>query len=346
MILKQKDDASDDIAVLKQLLTEAPQSARARIEKEIKNIKAGVAGERDAAHFLARAFGESSRMAVLNDLRLEHEGETAQIDHLVIHRFQAAAWVLETKNYSGRLTCDEHGDWTVWSRGKPRSIPSPVNQARRQCALLRSWLAANNMNALRRIEPVVLISPTSSVDRSKLTPGTHVVKSDNFSEWWDKQADGISASTALRIMGKHVFSGMSKADLVAFGQQLIDAHKPLQRNWRAKFGVPEPDEGSATASLQLAASPSASSTESGDSSVLAGVGPWVLTTEHGAVRLSRIPNGAYAIRNEPTAELIEVVKGACKGRGRWNPRFRNWLVEADQIGCVLAELHYVSIEGG
>ena len=150
MILKHADSRSGDITQLESLLLAAPSNSRARIEKQIANIRAGSAGERDAAHFLDREFGSSDRIAIIHDLRLELDGDVAQIDHLVIHRVQATAWVLETKNYAGRLTCDVHGDWTVWNRGKPRAVPSPINQARRQCELLRQWLDAHNMAAIEK----------------------------------------------------------------------------------------------------------------------------------------------------------------------------------------------------
>lgn len=336
MILKDADDRTLDIAALKQLLDAAPRHHRARIQKQINNIYSGASGERDAAHFLAREFGSSDRTAILNDLRLEYDGEAAQIDHLVIHRVQATAWVLETKNYAGRLTCDEHGDWTVWNKGKPHPIPSPVNQARRQCELLRRWLNGHQITALSKIEPVVLISPTSSVDRSKLAPGSHVVKSDNFGEWWNKQTNEIGVTTILRMVGKHVLAGMSEADLVALGQRLIDAHKPAQRNWRAVLRMPEAGTEGVEASGQTAQEPMVPT----DAVLtLSGTGPWVVATELGAVTISRMPSGAYALRNERNDALIEVVKRVCRGRGRWNPRFRNWLIGADEIGHVLAELN-------
>ncbi|MHB0979205.1 MAG: nuclease-related domain-containing protein [Thermoleophilia bacterium] len=72
---------------------------------------AGLAAEKTIAFYLRRAFREDPDVFVFNDLRLEHEGEVAQIDHLVLH----------------------HG-----------GMPSPVLQARRQEALLRAKLRANS----------------------------------------------------------------------------------------------------------------------------------------------------------------------------------------------------------
>src|SRR3546814_12440743 len=92
-----------------------------------------------------------------SDLRIGVDGDYAQIDHLIIHHKQGAAWVLETKNFSGRLSCNEHGDWTVWNRKTPTPIHSPMNQARRHCETLRLWPERHRVTAIRHIHSVVLI---------------------------------------------------------------------------------------------------------------------------------------------------------------------------------------------
>lgn len=333
MIWKEADDRQSDIKQLEQLHEVASGAEKTRIQKQIANIRAGRAGERDTAHFLGREFGESQRMGILHDLRLELDGDVAQIDHLVIHRYQATAWVLETKNYAGRLTCDEHGDWTVWSRGKPRYIPSPVNQARRQCELLRRWLRDNEITTIQRIQPVVLISPKSSVDRSKLPADAHVVKSDNFGQWWQKEADSIGVAGALRMVGKHFLSGMSEQDFDALGHRLAAAHQPADYDWQAMLA------------LEIAGAPARSeapSLQKGEALIprvdFSGEGPWTFGTPAGEVKINRIPDGRFAIRNDRNDDLIDAVKTSCKGSGQWMPRYRNWLVAEADVAMVLRDI--------
>lgn len=55
-------------------------------------------------------------------------------------------------------------------------------------------------------------------------------------------------------------------------------------------------------------------------------------------RVSRLPDGRYSIRNDRDESLIEAVKSSCKGRGQWNPRFRNWLIAEDEIASVLKNI--------
>ena len=110
--------------------------------------------------------------------------------------------------------------------GKPRPIPSPINQARQHCESLRLWLKANGITVIQKIEPVVLISPTSTVNRKNLPPNVQIVKSDNFGEWWRKQSEAIGIASALGMMGRHLLSEMSAEDFMALGNQLLDAHVP------------------------------------------------------------------------------------------------------------------------
>jgi hypothetical protein len=331
MILKEADDRSEEIAALERAQATAPTSQQAEIKKQIARLRSGISGERSAAHFLNREFSESENLAVIHDLRLRLGDQTAQIDHLVMHRAQASIWVLETKNHSGRLTCDEHGDWTVWRGRKPQNIPSPVRQASRQCRLLEMWLKAERIDQIQKITPVVLISPESSVNRKELTSNDHVVKSDNFGAWWTKQAEALPVLTVLGMLGRHVFSGMSKAEFKALGERLVAAHVSPAAGWVKKARpIPEPPRASSK-DLQGCRKAVEGATYTIEEQV-----PDVIATPFGVIKISQIPDGRYAIRNENNDELINLVKASCKGRATWNPRFRNWLASAEALPHILA----------
>jgi hypothetical protein len=317
MILKSAEGREADLEKLRRLRASATQADQAKIDREIRIIEKGAAGERSAAHFIDREFGSSPRMAILHDLRLQMGEDVAQIDHLVIHRFQQAAWVLETKNFTGRLSCDEHGDWTLWNGRTPISIPSPINQARRQVILLKAWLSANAISTIRTIEPVVLISPKSSINRKHLSPDDHVVKSDNFGQWWNKRTDEkLGVVAAFGMLGRHLIDGMSEEDLRALGAKLCEAHTPLARVWER--------------SLRLSGS-LAKSEEAPDF-------PRVIESKLGSVTITRLADGRLALRNDPGDELIAAVKASCKGRARWSPRFRNWVFDQSALPQIVSSL--------
>ena len=244
MILKKADDRSVDLHELERLRDEASPVTAKNIEKELRNIRVGSSSEQSAAHYLNRHFGESERTAILHDLRLVVRGEVAQIDHLLIHRLQGRAWVLETKNYSGRISCDEHGDWTVWRTKRPTPIASPVEQAKRQALILERWFA--DIGEPINIVPVVLVSPTSSVDRRFLRGDAHVVKADNIKQWWDDQADQLSAVGIVATVARNAFAGRNADWLRDLGARLCAAHEPSATNWAAKFGFEVKRDGETT----------------------------------------------------------------------------------------------------
>lgn len=316
MIIKETQGHAKDIRALEALKAVADQAFHTKIDRKIAKLRSGEAGERSAAHFINREFGRSANLAILHDLRIGVDGDFAQIDHLLVHRFQQAAWVLETKNYTGNLSCDEHGDWTVWRGRKPMPVPSPVNQARRQAILLSHWFEQQGITAIRRIVPVVLISPTSSVNRKHLDESAQVVKSDNFSAWWAREAEKIGITEALGMMGRHLFDGLSNDGFLELCQRLCHAHVPPNRNWQVELGLPVVAE----QDLPLQA----------EEPVCTGF-PRVIETAHGRISISQLPDGRLALKNDRNEALIDIVRSSCRGRARWNPRYRNWVFDADRL---------------
>jgi hypothetical protein len=326
MIFKDADDRSGDLAELERLADEVPHADRAAVTRQIKAIRSGIAGERDAAHFINREFGHSERLALIHDLRFETGDGFAQIDHLVIHRFQAKAWVLETKNYSGRLVCDEHGDWTVWLNGKPRPIASPINQARRQCIALRKLLDRTGGKAIREIQPVVLISPTSSIDRRHMPDDISIVKSDNFAAWWNAEAEKIGFGHAFGLAGRHLLGGYSQEAFTSLCEALVAAHVLARTDWRARLNI--------AASEPQATAHSAAPVSSPSSKAIAGE----IQTSLGWLKLSQIPDGRFSLRNEKSEELINVVRDVCRGQAQWVGRYGNWLIDEERVADIMESI--------
>ena len=72
-------------------------------------LKAGYKAEKQMAYYLKREFKTSDNIFVLNDLKVESDGDSAQIDHLIV--YPAGVVLVESKSISGELTIDSHGDW-------------------------------------------------------------------------------------------------------------------------------------------------------------------------------------------------------------------------------------------
>jgi hypothetical protein len=116
-------------------------------EANDKFTKAGLAAEKQMAFYLKRAFADKEDMFILNDIRLESNGEIAQIDHLIIHSYGFI--ILESKSVSSKVCVNKHGEWKRIYNNQEKGMPSPIQQAKRQAMFLKYFLNKNATNVFR-----------------------------------------------------------------------------------------------------------------------------------------------------------------------------------------------------
>ncbi len=102
---------------------------------------AGERQEQNVAFYLRRAFKDDENILVLNDYRFTHNGETAQIDHLIVHR--AGFIIIESKSIYGEVKVNDQGEWSRSYKGQWSGMLSPIRQAELQMELLKAFLSAN-----------------------------------------------------------------------------------------------------------------------------------------------------------------------------------------------------------
>ena len=183
------------------------EKQRFLVERQLRNIEAGERGEKDSAYFVDFYFGKSKNWAVIHDLRIEHNGQVAQIDHLVMNRFMDF-YVLETKNFHYGLKITPEGEFLVFNGRKDFGIESPIEQNERHIFLLSKAIDHHNIMPTRlgvviqpRFVSYVLVSPTSMIirpSRSKLDT-SHVIQSDQAFTKIKKDADDAGAAVILKI---------------------------------------------------------------------------------------------------------------------------------------------------
>lgn len=151
--------------------------------------KAGFKAEQKMAHYLSRAFKDAEDILVLNGIRLQSNDDSAQIDHLVIHKYGMI--IVESKSAIGTIKVNDYGEWSRVDYDK--GMASPVEQAQRQAEFLRGYL---NRSALRRphdiwkslvreitydhvpIDVLVAISDTGIIERPQELKIKEVHKAD------------------------------------------------------------------------------------------------------------------------------------------------------------------------
>ncbi len=240
MIIKVADDKSSDLATLKSLLNHpsADGIKRKQIEQEIYNIQAGICNEKEAAHEMGVFLAETKNWMVIHDLRIEHNGAVAQIDHLIINRF-LEMWVCESKHFSESIEINEYGEFSAFSHGKSYGIPSPIEQNNKHILILNRIFNSKVVKLPSRlgitIKPdlkgLVLISQRAKIfrPREKIGGFDCVLKNDQLAKRLEREFEDNSPLLLAKVIGQDT--------LEALGKELVKLHQPIQFNWFAKFGL-------------------------------------------------------------------------------------------------------------
>lgn len=240
MIIKQADDKQTDLTTLQLLLThpEADIATKKRIEREIRNLQAGIRGEAEAAYEMKVHWGESKNWMILNDLRVEHNDIVAQIDHLIINRW-LDIWVCESKNFSEGIAINEHGEFSAFFGSKPYGVPSPIEQNNKHILILQRLFDSGVVKLPTRLgftikpalKSLVLVSKGARISRpkNKVDGLSCIVKNDQLFKLIDKAVDDSGPIMMAKIIGQDTLEEVAR--------EIAKQHKPIQFDWSAKFGL-------------------------------------------------------------------------------------------------------------
>ena len=150
-----------------------------------KFARAGRAAEEKMAFYLKRFFAADPDLLVLNGIRLQTDGDAAQIDHLIIHQYGLV--IVESKSVHGKIQIKDDGQWVRWYKDKQsKGMASPLTQAEMQARFFRERLgnAANQQEAFQRIafDVLIAISDDGVILWPKSGPLERVCKADQIPE--------------------------------------------------------------------------------------------------------------------------------------------------------------------
>jgi len=235
MIIKTKDSLDSALEALQALL-DRPQLTRNRkelIEEEIRNIRAGEQGEKQAAYHIDFHLKDSKNYLVIHDLRLEHNGRVAQIDHLIINRFFEII-LIESKNISTGIRANEAGEFEVKTRFGWRGMASPVEQSKRHGRVLLELAGDLDLLPKRlgflirpKLHHWIVVPPECHV--AKKPQDATLIKTDLFDKQMDQWIDRGDWS---------LMKVCSCETITAFAQALVEQHRPFTMDFAAKFGLP------------------------------------------------------------------------------------------------------------
>lgn len=110
---------------------------------------AGDKQEQDVAFYLRREFKDTVNVFIFNDLRIKHNDEVAQIDHLILYEYGFV--LIESKSITGEVAVNSDEEWSRSYNGKWSGMPSPIQQVGLQEKLLRDLLHENREKLLGKI---------------------------------------------------------------------------------------------------------------------------------------------------------------------------------------------------
>lgn len=255
MLIKSADDRSRDLEMLQSLLShpQATADTRRKIDDEIRKLRSGIKGESDAAYEIDFHYEPSRNWAVIHDLRIEHAGRVAQIDHILLNRL-LEVWICESKRFAEGIAVNEHGEFSAFYSGKPIGVPSPLEQNRKHAVVLKALFDSGVVDLPKRlgftikpaIRSLVLVSKNARITRpkSKVAGLEDILKVDQFASHMQKILENDNNPLTLA-------KAISSDTLESLAKQLAALHKPSDFNWHAKFGLDKLPDVAATSSAPL-----------------------------------------------------------------------------------------------
>lgn len=237
MIFKKADSKEAELTTLKRVLKQSTSdSQKALIQKDLNTLQSGLEAELQNAYYIDFYLKESKNVLVLHDIRLEHNGRTAQIDHMLISRLGIE--LLESKSFKGELTINSDGSLQVKHSNKVQAYPNPLEQSRRHAKVVEEFVR-DKATLGKRIELLggievssrVLINPNTPITNQNLPE--HFVRADAFLTQRNNEIDNIGILQTFKLVGK-----MTTIDTVKeIAQLLVDAHTPIEFDYAAKYKV-------------------------------------------------------------------------------------------------------------
>jgi superfamily II DNA helicase RecQ len=245
MVIKDIDNKEKDFKKLETLKKIAPDSQARIIQNNLLSKKKGYKNEKDVAYIINYEFKDKKYTDILHDIRLKHNGKTAQIDHILIN--VAGIYVIESKFIGNKVTIDENGDWYIYKKnGKKLGIKSPIEQNQRHITLLEDILKDYQLLPKRLgfvvkvpIYNLVVLSTNCIID-GKIPK--NVIKFDKIKS---KVFDIIDEESKKYLMLNSIklsLNLLTRNEVRYISDTLKKLHKPTKPNYEKIYNLNNHDE--------------------------------------------------------------------------------------------------------
>ena len=239
MIFKHFEDSTKkQISILKSLYQKSKSSAQKKlIEYDLKKLQNGHQSEKENAYYLDFHLGSSDNHILLHNIRLEHKGRTAQIDHILISRMGIT--LLESKSFKGRLSIKHDGSPSVAYGKHVTTFPNPIEQNNRHKIVINELIndyfdvpinaqIAGGINIYTK----VLINPKTTIENKKLPDGYE--RADSFAT---ARINEINKMSSLAVL-KTAATMLTKRKMQELASFIVKHDKPISFDYRKKYIIP------------------------------------------------------------------------------------------------------------
>ncbi|WP_417377377.1 nuclease-related domain-containing protein [Gimesia maris] len=201
--------------------------------------RAGYDAEKQMAFYLRRAFSESPDIFVFNDIRFVRNGEAAQIDHLVLHRY--GFFLIESKSVTGAIEVNKQLEFVRVFGRQRKGMKSPITQVKMQADLLQALLNDNKESLRRklmlgmvqgsfgeqRFDRLVAVSDNGIINRKGCDP-PGLVKADRVASVVEDliarrdKTRGFTGAMRLAFADKKTTKQLQEDDMPAFTAGELD----------------------------------------------------------------------------------------------------------------------------
>jgi hypothetical protein len=240
MIFKEFDSKQEVLTTLKNLLKESnSEKQKALISQDLTLLTNGIESEKQNAYYIDFYVADSKNLIALHDIRLEHNGRTAQIDHMIINRFGIE--LLESKSFKGTLTINDDNSLEVNYNGKIKSFPNPLEQSKRHADVLQKFIEDNASLGKRvellggfNVKSIVLIHPETTITNKKLPD--NFFRADTYMSKRIEEVDKIGVLEVFKLVSKMIDINSVKE----LAELIKSAHKPLEFDYANKYKISKP----------------------------------------------------------------------------------------------------------
>lgn len=213
-------------------------------------VRAGEEAEKQMAFYLQRNFSKSKDIFLLNDLRIVHDNDVAQIDHLVISKF--GLFIIESKSVYGKISINKQNEWSRSYNNQTREfgMPSPVLQAEAQSKILREVLIDNKDKLLSKLLGVlqkgfkhcpiniyIAVSDNGIIDRKISIP--ELFKADQISNAIKEKLNYCKKISSTLSLSMDTGWSISAEETKTVAQFLLRQHQPkVQIKNKADVSMP------------------------------------------------------------------------------------------------------------